>query len=88
MFLYDEHTYSSYPRILIDCKKDPFEDDVQFSLLVAGVQVCTCSDLVTAFSLMFATYHIYNLSYPDAIQSTKTFFQTTFLKIEDGVKKD
>ena len=88
MFLYDEHTHSSYPRILIDCEEDPFEDDVQFSLLVEDVQVCTCGDLVTAFALMFATYYIFNLSYPDAIQSTMTFFQTTFLKIEDGVKKD
>ena len=88
MFLYDEHTHSSYPRILIDCKEDPFEDDLQFSLLVEGVQVCTCGDLVPAFALMFATYYIYNLSYPDAIQGTMTFFQTTFLKIQDGVKKD
>ena len=61
---------------------------MQFSLLVEGVQVCTCGDLVTAFALVFAAYYIYNLSYPDAIQSTMTFFQTAFLKIEDSVKKD
>ena len=88
MFLYDKYTHSSYPRILIDCEEYPFEDDVQFSLLVEGVQVCTCGDLVTAFGLMFTTYYIYILSYSDAIQSTMTFFQTTFLKTEDGVKKD
>ena len=81
-------THSSYTRILTDCEEDPFEDDVQFSLLVEGVQVCTCGNLVTAFALMFATYYIYNLSYPDAIQSTITFFQTSFLKIEDIFKKD
>ena len=81
-------THSSCPPILIDCEEDPFEDDVELSLLVAGVQVCTCGDLVTAFALMFATYYIYNLFYPDAIQSTMTFFQTSFLKIEDTVKKD
>ena len=77
----------SYPRILIDCKEDPFEDDVQFRLLVEAVHVCTCGDLVTIFALMFATYYIYNLSYPNAIQSTMTFFQTAFLKIEDSVKR-
>ena len=88
MLLYDERTHSSYPRILTDCEEDPFEDDVQFSLLVEGVQICTCGDLVTAFALMFATYYIYNLSYPDEIQSTMTFFQKTFLKIEYGVRKD
>ena len=81
-------THSSYPRILTDCEEDPFEDDVQFSLLVEGVQVCTCGGLATAIALMFATYYIYNLSYPDAIQSTMTLFQTAFLKIEDSVKKD
>ena len=37
---------------------------------------------------MFATYYIYNLSYSDAIQSTMTFFQTAFLKIQDSIKKD
>ena len=61
---------------------------MQFSLLVEGVQVCTCGDLVTAFALVFAAYYIYNLYYPDAIQSTMTFFQTSSLKIEDSVKKD
>ena len=61
---------------------------MQFSLLVEGVQVCTCGDLVMAFSLMFAIYYIYNLSYHDAVQSTMTFFQTWFHKIEDSVKKD
>ena len=61
---------------------------MQFSLLVEGVQVCTCGDLVTAFALVFAAYYIYNLSYPDAIQSTMTFFQTAFLKTEDGVKNE
>ena len=61
---------------------------MQFSLLVEGVQVCTCGNLMTAFVLMFATYYIYNLSYPDAMQSTMNFFQTAFLKIEDSVKKD
>ena len=60
----------------MDCEEDPFKDDVQFSLLVEGVQVCTCGDLVMAFALMFAIYYIYNLSYHDAIQSTTTFFQT------------
>ena len=88
MFLYDECKHSSYPRILIDCVEDPFEDVMKFSLLVEGVQSCTCGDLVAAFALMFATYYIYNLSYPDAIQSTITFFQTSFLKIEDIFKKD
>ena len=88
MFLYDECKHSSYPRILIDCVEDPFEDVMKFSLLVEGVQNCTCGDLVAAFALMFATYYIYNLSYPDAIQSTITFFQTSFLKIEDIFKKD
>ena len=43
---------------------------MKFSLLV---------DLVTAFALMFATYYIYNLSYPHAIQST----MTASFKIED-----
>ena len=61
---------------------------MQFSLLVEGVRVCTCGDLVTALVLMFATYYIYKLSCPDDIQSTMTFFQTAFLKIEDSVKKD
>ena len=88
MFLYDEYTHSSYPRILIDCEKEPFEDDVQFSFVAHGVQVGTCGDRVTAFALMFATCCVYNLSYPDTIQSTMTFFQTAFLKTEDGVKKD
>ena len=88
MFLYDECKHSSYPRILIDCVEDPFEDVMKFSLLVEGVQNCTCGDLVAAFALMFTTYYIYNLSYPDAIQSTITFFQTSFLKIEDIFKKD
>ena len=87
MFLYDEHTHGSYPQMLLDCELDPVEDDVQFSLLVERVQVCTCGDLVTALALMFATYYIYNLSYPDTIHSNMTFFQTTFFKIEDGVKK-
>ena len=61
---------------------------MQFSLLVEGVQVCTCGNLMTAFVLMFATYYIYNMSYPDAMQSTMKFFQTAFLKTEDSVKKD
>ena len=78
-------THSSYTRILTDCEEDPFEDDVQFSLLVEGVQVCTCGNLVTAFVLMFATYYIYNLSYPGAINSTMTFVQTSFRKLEDSV---
>ena len=81
-------THSSCPRIFIDCEEDPFEDDVQFSLSVEGVQVCTCGDLMTAFVSMFARYYIYNLSYPDAMQSTMNFFQTAFLKIEDSVKND
>ena len=88
MFLYDEHTHGSYQWILIDCEEKQFEDDVQFSLLVEGVQVCTYGGLVKAFVLMFPTYYIYNSSYPDEIQSTKTFSQTVFLKNEDGVKKD
>ena len=88
MFPYDEYTHSSYPRILTDCKEDPFEGVVQFSLLVEGVQVCTCSDLVMAFALMFATYYNYNMSYPDALESTMTFFRRAFIKIEDGIKKD
>ena len=74
-------TPSSYPRKLTDCEEDPFEDDMQFSLLVEGVQVCTCGDLVTAFALMFATYYIYNLSYPDAIEYydllSNSFFQNS-----------
>ena len=37
---------------------------------------------------MFATYYIYNLPYPDSIQSVATFYQIIFLKIEDGAKKD
>ena len=61
---------------------------MQLSLLVEGVQACTCGDLVTAFALMFATYYIYNLSYPHTIQSTMTFLQTAFLRIEDSVKKE
>ena len=56
-------THSAYPRILINCEEDPFEGDMQFSLLVEGFQICTCGDLVMAFALMFATYYIYNLSY-------------------------
>ena len=87
MFLCDEHTHSSYPQVLIDCKERPFEGNAQFSLLMEGFQVCTYGDLVTAFALMFATCYIYNLSYPDAIQSTMVFYQTTFLKIGDGVKR-
>ena len=58
---------------------------MQFSLLVEGVQVCTCGNLVTAFVLMFATYYIYNLSYPGAINSTMTFVQKSFRKLEDSV---
>ena len=88
MFLYDEYTHSSYLRILIDCEEDPFQDNVQFSLLVEGVQVSTCGDPVTAFALMFTTYYIYHLSYPDVIQSAMTLFHTAVLKIEDGVEKD
>ena len=40
------------------------------------------------FALMFATYYNYNLSYPDALESTMAFFQRGFIKIEDGIKKD
>ena len=88
MFLYDEYTHGSYQWILIDCEEKPFEEDVQFSLLVEGFQVCTCGGLVKAFVLMFPTHYTYNLSYLEEIQSTKTFSQTAFLKNEDGVKKD
>ena len=72
----------------IGCDEDLFEEDTQFSLLVEDVQVCTCGDLVMAFALMCTTYHIYNLSYLKVIQSTITFYQTTFLKIADGLKND
>lgn len=72
----------------IGCEEDPLEDDMQFSLLVEDVQVCTWGDLVMAFALMFAVYHIYNSSYLEVILSTLSFYQITFLKIEDCVKKD
>lgn len=71
MFLQGEHTHYSNPQILTDSEEDPFEDDVQFSLSVEGVQVYASGDLAMAFVLMFAAYYIYNMPHPDAIQSTK-----------------
>ena len=56
------------------------------NLLLDGVQACTCDDLVTAFALIFATYYIYTLSYPDEIQSTITSFQAAFEKIAQIAK--
>ena len=64
IFLHDEYVHIVLTHeYLLTAKKDPFEDDVQLSLLVEDVQICTCGDLVTAFALMFAAYYIYNLSY-------------------------
>ena len=46
-----------------------------------------CADIVTAMSLLFVSYHVFNIAYPNKEARTFTFFQKVFFKIEDGWKK-
>ena len=46
-----------------------------------------CADIVTAMSLLFVSYHVFNIVYPNKEARTFTFFQKVFFKIEDGCKK-
>ena len=46
-----------------------------------------CADIVTAMSLLFVSYHVFNIAYPNKEARTFTFFQKVFFKIEDGCKR-
>ena len=73
-----------YPRIRIKTMSGTLPVEV----VVEGVTICECSDLITGFALMLATYYVINISYPPELKSTLFFYQTAFLDIADKSAKD
>ena len=87
MFLLDETEISSFPKLMVESEY-MFGEFVDISVVIEGETICTCGDLLTAFKLLFASYYVFNLAYPDVLKSTMTFFQKGFLNIHDKVKRD
>ena len=85
MFLLDEEMPSSFPQLLVE-SEELFGTDAVISVVVEGDVICSCGDFFSAFCLLFATYYIFNLAYPDSLFSTLAFFQKAFLGIHDGTK--
>ena len=87
MFLLNDEEISSFPKLFVK-SENLFGEFVDISIVIEGETVCSCGDLFTAFKLLFATYYIFNLAYPDVLKSTLTFFQKGILNIQDKMKKD
>ena len=60
--------------------------DEMYEIIIEGVVVCRCGDIVTAFGLIMAAYYIFNLEYPAKIENTLTFYQRIFLGVIDSSK--
>ena len=48
---------------------------------------CKCADNNSAISLLFASYNVFNIPYPEKEASKIVFFQKALFKIEGGWKK-
>ena len=90
-FLFEEQedeSPSSFPQIKLTEGEYLYDEDVEIEVIVENRTVCTCGDMVTAMSLLFSLYYIFNVAYPPTQESTLLFLQKAFFQIEDGGKKN
>ena len=77
-----EDEVGSYPQIRVR-----YEDEEEmYEIVVEGLAICECGDLVTGFGLMMAAYYIFNLAYPKVLTGVLTFYQKVFLGMTDNTK--
>ena len=64
------------------------DNDAIFIIQAEGQVIAKTSSMVMAFTLLFTTYYVFHVAYPDRCKSTLTFFQKAVLNLQDKVKKD
>ena len=69
MLVLDDINDTSYPKLIVE-SDELFDEHVVISAVVEGEVVCSCGDLLTAFTLQLTTYYIFNIAYHDVLQST------------------
>ena len=52
--------------------------DEQYVVIIEGVQVCTCGNVVAAFRAMLPSYYVFNLAYPKDLVNTLMFYHRVF----------
>ena len=81
--IWDEDETVAYPQIRV-LEGDDGEDE-QYAVVIEGLRVCTCGDVVAAFGAMVASYYVFNLAYPKDLTNTLMFYQRVFLGLTDSL---
>ena len=58
----------------------------RFVVMVESNVLFETKDICEAFLVMFASYYVFNLSYPLELDATLTFFQRSIFKVGDSAK--
>ena len=59
-----------------------------FNVVIDGIAVSSSSNLMTALSIYFAGFYIFNLAYPSCLKKTCTFFQKVIFNTQDNLKPE
>ncbi|XP_066932433.1 uncharacterized protein [Clytia hemisphaerica] len=61
-------------------------DEQEFFIHLDGITIGKSRDPLTALTLMYSCYYVFNLVYPKELQSSLEFIQRFLVKIGDGSK--
>ena len=62
-------------------------DSNYFYIMADNIKVCHTQTLTKAIKLLFCTFFVFNIAYPNAIKGTLTFYQKVFLNLPDCASK-
>ena len=75
---------SPYPKIV--CAGLEFRGDYQ--IVMEGELLCQCKELTDAIALLFASFYLFNISFPKGLSSTLKFITRYFFNIADTTISD
>ena len=67
-------------------KNDSVLGTSRFDIYADSVLVCTTGNLVRAYTVLFASFYVFNLVYPSKCVGTLTFMQKCLCNVQDKVK--
>ena len=67
-------------------KNDGVLGTSRFDIYADSVLVCTTGNLVRAYTVLFASFYVFNLVYPSKCVGTLTFMQKCLCNVQDKVK--
>lgn len=72
--------------IIADCELVNMLEDGLFTVVAENVELCSCSELVPAFLCFFASFYVFQLSYPKTVTNTMMFIQKALFNLHDSSK--